>query len=165
MKIQTRPMQSSDWPYVRSIYKQGIKTGLATFEANVPSWEEWDQRHLPICRLVTEYENQVVGWAVLTAVSHRQVYVGVAEESVYVAEDVWGKGIGKILLQELIKETEKNGIWTLQAVIFPEHEASIALHESCGFRTVGYREKIGSLNGEWRDTVLMERRSKTVGLP
>ena len=119
MNIQTRPMQTLDWPSVRSIYKQGIATGLATFEVSVPSWEEWDEHHLAFCRLIAEDAGVIVGWAALSLVSHRTVYSGVAEESVYVSENTRGKGIGKILLLQLISEAEQIGIWTLQAVIFP----------------------------------------------
>ncbi len=164
MNIKIRSLQPSDWSSVCSIFEQGIKTGLATFEVGVPSWEEWEKNHMQICRLVAEDNERIIGWAALTSVSHRDVYSGVAEESVYIAEEARSKGVGRILLQALIQESEKNGIWTLQAVILPEHKASIVLHESCDFRIVGYREKIGKLDGKWRNTLLMERRSKISSL-
>ena len=163
MSIQTRPMQHLDWPSVRSIYQQGIATGLATFEVNVPSWDEWDQHHLSFCRLIAEDAGVIVGWAALSLVSHRAVYSGVAEESVYIAENARGKGIGKIFLQQLISESEQNGIWTLQAIIFPEQKVSIALHESFVYLSLVYREKIGKLDGVCYDILLMDRRSLAIG--
>jgi phosphinothricin acetyltransferase len=157
-------MVPNDWPNVANIYKQGIATGLATFETNVPAWETWNNSHLQQCRLVAEIGNEVVGWAALTGVSGRCVYAGVAEVSVYVSQFHKGLKIGSILLEALIKEAESNNFWTLQSGIFRENEASISLHKKCGFREVGFREKIGQLNGTWRDTVLMERRSERVGI-
>lgn len=161
--VSLRSMVPNDWQAVANIYKQGIATGLATFETNVPSWEIWDNGHLQACRLVAEIDNEVVGWAALTGVSGRCVYAGVAEVSVYVSQHHKGMKIGSILLERLISATEANGFWTLQSGIFRENEASIALHKKYGFREVGYREKIGQLHGVWRDTVLMERRSDRVG--
>ena len=145
------------------IYKQGLATNIATFQDDLPQWEEWDKGHLGFCRISVYENNKMLGWAALTPVSSRCVYVGVAEVSVYIAQDERGKGIGKILLNELIKQSEANGIWTLQSSIFSENHSSIKLHEKCGFRMVGYREKIGKKNGIWKDNVLMEHRSKNSG--
>jgi phosphinothricin acetyltransferase len=158
-------MVPGDWVSVRSIYVDGIATGQATFETSAPSWEKWDSSHLPVPRLVaTSYaDSSVKGWAALTPVSARPVYDGVAEVSVYVANDSRGQGLGFELLKLLITESEKSGIWTLQASIFPENRASIALHSRCGFREVGFRERIAKMNGLWRDTILLERRSKLIG--
>jgi len=157
-------MTDDDWEAVRSIYLAGIVTGQATFEAEAPSWTTWNNSHLPAPRLVAVSEEMPRGWAALSPVSTRQVYAGVAEVSVYVAEQVRGRGVGGLLLKTLIKESEQNGIWTLQAGIFPENVASISLHYSCGFREVGRRERIARMKGIWRDTLLLERRSKLVGL-
>jgi len=164
MDIVVEAMQASDWEGVRATYLEGVATGNATFETDAPSWEEWDSKHLGDCRLVAKHGGQVVGWAALTPVSSRCVYAGVAEVSIYVAKAVQRQGIGRALLRELVKESERAGLWTLQSGTFPENEASIALHKSCGFREVGRRERIGRLNGVWRDVVLMERRSKVVGI-
>ena len=163
MDITIETMKPEDWEAVRAIYQQGIATGNATFETEPPEWETWDASHLQKCRLVARAGSQVLGWAALTPVSGRCVYAGVAEVSVYVARAARGRGVGKALLNALITESEQNGIWTLQAGIFPENAASIALHKACGFRGVGYRERIGQMNGVWRDVILMERRSKVVG--
>ena len=157
-------MGPADWQRVREIYLEGIATGHATFETSAPSWEQWDAAHLAFARLVARRENEVVGWAALSAVSQRCVYGGVAEVSVYVSSTQRGGGIGKRLLVSLIEESERNGIWTLQAGIFPENTGSIALHVGCGFREVGRRERVGKLKGVWRDTILLERRSQTVGI-
>ena len=148
---------------MRSIYADGIATGQATFETGTPTWERWDQAHLLAPRLVAISKERVVGWAALSPVSARSVYAGVAEVSVYVSSECRGQGIGCALLETLVSESEKHAIWTLQASIFPENVASISLHKSCGFREVGTRARIGKLNGVWRDTILLERRSKLVG--
>ena len=164
MYINIRNYEQNDWSKVREIYLLGIKTNNATFELEVPEREDWEKRHLGICRLVAISDSEVVGWAALLPVSEREVYRGVAEVSVYISPAHSGKGIGKKLLTKLINESEANGIWTLQASIFPENIASIKLHKSCGFRIVGTREKIGKMKGTWRDTVLLERRSKSTGI-
>jgi len=156
-------MQSEHWQAVKKIYEEGIATGNATFQTTSPTWEDWNKDHLTTSRLVAVDDNEVVGWAALTPVSGRCVYAGVAEVSVYVAAAARGKGIGNALLQALVKNSEENNLWTLQAGIFPENIASIKLHKTNGFRIIGTREKIGKMNGVWRDTVLLERRSKVVG--
>ena len=153
-------MRASDWEQVRAIYLEGIRTGHATFETEAPGWEQWNEAHLPIARLVMRDGERVLAWAALSPVSKRQVYRGVAELTVYVAESARGQGIGRALLEALIIESERNGIWTLQASIFPENTASVELHRRCGFREVGRRERIAMLNGVWRDTLLFERRSQ-----
>jgi phosphinothricin acetyltransferase len=163
MEITVASMEPADWETVQVIYREGIRTGNATFETSVPRWEEWDREHLPACRLVARREDRVIGWAALSPVSGRCVYGGVAEVSVYVAAAARGQGVGTRLLKALVAESEQAGIWTLQAGIFPENEASIALHRTCGFRTVGRRERLGQREGIWRDVVLMERRSQVVG--
>ena len=157
------PLLPEHWPAVKAIYEAGLATGNASFQTSAPSWEEWNSAHLNHSRLVALDGDIVTGWVALTPVSGRCVYAGVAEVSVYVAPDHLGRGIGKVLLGALITESEQNGIWTLQAGIFPENTASIRLHESAGFRQVGYREKIGKMGDRWRDTILLERRSKKVG--
>lgn len=156
-------MTADDWGAVREIYREGIATGNATFEKTVPDWEKWDAGHLPHCRLLARSGDEALGWAALSAVSGRAVYAGVAEVSVYVAEPARGRGVGTLLLSTLVAASEENGIWTLQASIFPENSASMALHQRCGFRVVGTRERIGFMDGRWRDTVLLERRSAIVG--
>lgn len=158
--VQVRPMTVADWEAVSSIYLAGIETGQATFEPEVPAWVEWDCGHLPAPRLVAVSSDRVVGWAALSPVSPRAVYSGVAEVSVYVEAELRGQGIGHSLLETLVEESEQRDIWTLQASVFPENVASVSLHKSCGFREVGRRERIGKMNGVWRDTLLLERRSK-----
>jgi L-amino acid N-acyltransferase YncA len=150
------------WPGVARVYAQGIATGNATFETEVPSWDAWDGSHLGEHRFVALREGEVVGWAAVSPVSDRCVYGGVVENSVYVAEAVRGHGVGQRLLDELIASTEAAGIWTIQTGIFPENEGSIRLHERVGFEVVGRRKRLGKLNGEWRDVLLLERRSETV---
>ena len=157
-------MQASDAEAVLEIYQQGMDTGHATFQTQAPSWEDWDKSHIPDLRYVALNDAEVVGWAALTAVSSRCVYAGVAEVSVYVEESHKGKHIGYQLLQYLIGESEAKGYWTLQAGIFPENKSSLSLHEKCGFKIVGTRQRIGKMKGVWRDTVLLERRSSKVGI-
>jgi len=156
-------LQPTDWRQVRSIYLEGIETGQATFERDAPDWERWDAGHLKTCRLVARVVDVIAGWAALSPVSARRVYRGVAEVSVYVQESFRGSGVGRALLERLVECSERHGIWTLQAGIIAENVASIALHQRCGFREVGLRERIGQLGEEWRDVILLERRSKIVG--
>jgi len=144
---------------VKAIYEQGIAGGQATFETEAPSWEDWDRTHLEGHRLVALQDSEVVGWATLSPVSERCVYEGVVESSVYVADSAQGRGVGRALMEELIGRAERDGIWTIQAGIFPENEGSIELHKRCGFRVVGTRERLGKHHGTWRDVVLLERRS------
>lgn len=159
-----RALQATDWPAVRAIYAEGIATGNATFETKPPEWPDWDQSHRPDCRFVADEGGEVYGWAALSPVSGRCVYAGVAEVSVYVSEAGRGKGIGAQLLQKLVETSEQAGLWTLQAGIFPENIASVRLHEKAGFCLVGRRERIGQMKGVWRDTLLLERRSRLVGI-
>ena len=163
MNFKITIMQPADWPSVREIYREGIATGNATFETELPDWEKWDSGHRQECRLSAREGEQILGWAALSPVSGRRVYAGVVEVSVYVAAAARGSGIGKALLRMLIEESERHQIWTLQAGIFPENAASIALHKSCGFREVGLRRRIGKLGETWRDVLLLERRSAVVG--
>lgn len=148
---------------MRAVYREGIATGLATFETALPSWSEWDRDHLSDCRLVARRGEEIVGWAALSPVSTRAVYRGVAEVSIYIAASVRRRGIGRTLLERLVRESEAAGFWTLQAVMFPDNPASVALHRACGFADVGLRHRIGCLNGKWRDVLLMERRSPRIG--
>lgn len=157
-------MRPGDWEAVRTIYAEGIATRQATFEVEAPAWEVWDTSHLPFARLVARKGEIVVGWAALSPVSRRQAYAGVAEVSVYVAQNQRGTGLGRQLLEALIAQSEQRGIWSLQAVMFPENAGSVALHLRCGFREVGRRERIGKLDGAWRDTILLERRSQRIGM-
>lgn len=145
------------------IYAEGIATGQATFEAKMPDWQHWDEGHLDVCRLVARDGESILGWAALSPVSRRQVYAGVAEVSVYIAESARRQGVGKALMNALIEASEANGIWTLQSSVFPENQASIRLHLNHGFRELGRRERVAKLHGVWRDTVLLERRSRIVG--
>lgn len=162
--FQIQPMQPSDWNEVRAIYREGIETRNATFETAAPDWEKWDASHLAFCRFVARGENAVLGWAALSLVSGRACYAGVAEASVYVGRRHWGRGIGKALLEAVIRASEERGIWTLQAAIFPENATSLALVKRCGFREVGRRERLGRLDGVWRDVILLERRSTVAGV-
>jgi L-amino acid N-acyltransferase YncA len=162
-EIRIEPMRPEDWPAVRAIYLEGITTGNATFEQTTPEWEKWNADHLPDARIVARSDGGILGWAALSAVSSRCVYAGVAEVSIYVGERSRGLGVGRQLMSQLIVESEAAGIWTLQAGIFPENLASIALHERAGFRILGRRERLGQMNGRWRDVVLMELRSAVVG--
>lgn len=161
---EIRAMQPGDWEAVERIYGEGLDTGHATFETEVPDWAAWDAAHIEVCRLVVESGGEVVAWAALSPVSRRNVYRGVAEHSIYVAPDVRGRGVGRLLLRALIDSSENAGFWTLQTSIFPENEASVTLHTSEGFRILGIRERVGRHYGAWRDTVLMERRSPVVGV-
>jgi L-amino acid N-acyltransferase YncA len=162
--IVIEKMDLVDWEPVREIYLEGISTGNATFQKAAPSWEEWDSGHHHHCRIVARSEGKVVGWAALSPVSSRSVYSGVGEVSVYVRLKENGKGIGSVLLKSLIEVSEQNGFWMLQSGIFPENAGSIKLHKKNGFREVGRRERIGYMDGVWRDTILLERRSKEVGI-
>jgi len=161
MKIEK--LTESHYPAVKEIYLAGIATGQATFQSEAPDWTDWDKSHLSHSRIILSDNGTIAGWAALTPVSGRCVYAGVAEVSVYVAAAYRGKSLGDKLLKALISESEKNNIWTLQAGIFPENEASMKLHKNNGFRLLGIREKIGKMNAVWRDTALLERRSKIVG--
>lgn len=154
-------MRPVDWPAVKAIFEQGIATGLATFDPEPPEWADWDRSHLPVCRLVArDAAGKVLAWAALSPFSRRKVYVGVAEVSIYVAGFARGRGVGKALLTALVAAADEAGFWTLQAGIIAENFASRALHRACGFREVGYREKIGKVGDTWHDTILMERRSR-----
>ncbi|HEY0385602.1 MAG TPA: GNAT family N-acetyltransferase [Pyrinomonadaceae bacterium] len=164
MSFEISELTAGHWAEVRAIYLEGIATGLATFETDAPSWERWDAAHLPCCRLLAREGETIKGWAALCPVSARSVYSGVAEVSVYVGERCRNVGLGRSLLAALVESSEASGIWMLQASIFSENRASVALHNACGFREVGYRERIARLHGRWRDTVLMERRSTIVGV-
>jgi phosphinothricin acetyltransferase len=155
-------LKPEHWPGVARVYGDGISSGHATFETDVPSWEDWDSSHLPDHRLVALRDGEVVGWAAVSPVSDRCVYGGVVESSVYVAEVARGRGVGRRLLEELITSTEAAGIWTIEAGMFPENEGSIRLHERVGFKIVGRRERLGKLGGVWRDVLLLERRSESV---
>ncbi len=156
-------LRPSHWPEARAVYLEGVATGHATFETEAPGWAEWDAAHLPFARLVALEGGRVAGWAALGRVSRRAAYAGVAEVSVYVGAEFRGKGAGRALLSALVEESERGGVWTLQASVFPENAASVALHRACGFREVGRRERIGRLGGRWRDTLLLERRSAVAG--
>jgi len=159
------PMTTADGSAVLAIYATGIATGDATFQTEVPGWEEWDAAHLETPRLVARHQTRdLVGWCALSPVSRRAVYAGVAEVSVYVAAAARGRGVGRALLEAMCRASEEAGLWTLQAGIFPENAPSLALHEACGFRVLGVRERVGRHLGRWRDVVLMERRSRRVGL-
>jgi L-amino acid N-acyltransferase YncA len=164
MSVEILGLERHHWDEVRQIYEEGIATGLATFETVVPDWETWDGSHLPFARLVAVSGARVAGWAALSPVSDRCAYGGVAEVSVYVAEASRGQGIGSILLERLVDASEDGGIWTLQAGIFAGNQGSMELHRKAGFREIGRREKLGKLNGQWRDVVLLERRSTRVGV-
>jgi L-amino acid N-acyltransferase YncA len=164
MDIIIEKMKEEDWPEVKTIYRQGIATGNATFESEAPDWEHWDKSHLSDCRLVAIFGGKIVGWAALSPVSTRCVYKGVAELSLYVRDSFRSQGIGTSLLKATIEESQRAGIWTLQSGTFPENAASITIQKACGFREVGIHKKIGCMNGKWRDVVLMERRSNVVGI-
>lgn len=164
MSHTIQALRPEDWPDVRAIFAEGIATGTATFETEAPDWDEWDRFHLRHSRLVARSDDgRIAGWAALSPVSDRCAYGGVGEVSVYVGADSRGRGLGKALLEALVLASEAAGVWTLQAGMFEENAASIALHERCGFRVVGVRERLGALHGVWHDVVLMERRSPSVG--
>jgi len=163
-EIKTRKMLASDWEAVSKIYLEGIATGFATFETNAPTYEDWDSAHMQSCRIVVIEDEKVLGWAALSPVSSRCVYGGVAEVSVYVGKDNRGKGVGRLLMENLIKESEAEGLWTIQSGIFPENEGSIELHKKMGFRFIGKRERVGKLHDVWKDNLLFERRSETIGI-
>ena len=164
MEYTLDKMTAADWEAVRDIYLEGIATRNATIETEAPDWDEWNANHRSDCRLVARSDDEVLGWAVLSPVSPRIAYSGVAEVSIYVAASARGTGVGKALLGALIKASEEAGVWSLQAGIFPENTASIALHKGVGFREIGVQERKGFLDGVWRDVVLMERRSQVVGV-
>lgn len=165
MDFSIEEMQPSDWSQVSAIYMAGIKTGIATFQSDVPSWEEWDHDHIATCRLVVRSGDMILGWAALTPTSSRCVYAGVAEVSVYIGDAFKRRGVGYALLTELIRLSEDNGFWTLQAGITKENIPSRELHKKCGFREIGIRERIGQMpDGQWHDVVLLERRSTKVGI-
>ncbi|PAB60427.1 GNAT family N-acetyltransferase [Anaeromicrobium sediminis] len=165
MNYEIKRMTKDDWEQVSRIYYEGIKTGNATFQSEVPTWEEWDKSHLDSCRFIAKLDNKILGWIALSPTSSRWVYRGVVEVSVYIDLEHRGHGIGYRLLNTVIEESEKEDIWTIQAGILEENYASIMLHEKCGFRMLGLREKIGkSQNGLWRNVVFLERRSKVVGI-
>lgn len=164
MKVDIAPMTPEDWEQVRAIYLEGIASGLATFETEAPSWEQWDSAHHPFARLVARSNDWVIGWAALSPVSRRKCYAGVAEVSVYVAASSRGQGVGCRLLESIIADSERHSIWTLQGATFPGNAASLRLQQNCGFRQIGRRERVAQLHGEWRDTILSERRSSVVGV-
>lgn len=162
MDIYIRDMLDKDWEQVAEIYKQGVDTNIATFSNTIPKYEDFDKSHLPHCRYVATIKDKVVGWVATSFISSRCVYAGVVEVSIYIHNNYQGKGVGRKLLNHLIEQSEKSGIWTLQSGILQENEASLNLHKKCGFREVGYREKIGKDKyGTWRSTILMERRSNS----
>lgn len=164
-RMRFRALVPSDWSAVAGIYRQGIESGDATFETEVPDWETWDAARSLECRIVAEADGEVVGYAGLSPVSERPVYAGVREVMIYVGESARGRGVGGKLLERLVEETEKVGIWTLQAGVFPENAASIRIFERCGFRVLGTHERLGRFHdGRWRDVVLMERRSGVAGI-
>ncbi|BCJ98470.1 GNAT family N-acetyltransferase [Anaerocolumna chitinilytica] len=165
MEYVITEMKETDWSQVSDIYTEGINTKIATFQSEAPSWEDWNNGHSKTCRLVARLENEILGWAALSPVSSRCVYAGVAELSIYISDKYRGQKVGTALLEELIRLSEKNGYWTLQSGIIKENIASLNLHKKCGFREIGYRERLGKMdNGKWYDVVLVERRSKIEGL-
>jgi phosphinothricin acetyltransferase len=165
MEYYIDSMKSSDWEQVKTIYLEGIKTGIATFQTEAPAWENWDKGHLNVCRLVARSGNNILGWAALSPTSSRDCYRGVVEVSLYIGKKYQGQGIGKDILTNLVKQSEQNGFWSLYSAIIKENNASIAIHKKCGFREIGLKEKVAKMNnGVWHDVVLMERRSKIAGI-
>jgi L-amino acid N-acyltransferase YncA len=165
MHYEIRAMLPDDGQKVIEIFEEGIAGGNATFDTKAPTWNVWDQKFFNVCRFVLEDRDEnVVGWAALQPISNRDCFKGVAEVSIYLKNEVQGKGLGSMLLRKLISDSEQHEFWTLQAGIFPENNASIYVHEKWGFRLVGKREKIGKMNGIWRDIILLERRSEVVGI-
>lgn len=165
MKYKIEEMISADWEQVKNIYLEGINTGIATFQTGAPSWENWNNGHLNICRLVARQGRNILGWAALSPTSARECYSGVTEVSIYICKKYQGQGVGKTLLDKVIKQSEENGIWTLYSSIIRENIGSTALHKKCGFREIGIREKIAKTSNDvWHDVVLMERRSKVAGI-
>lgn len=161
-RMRIDPLEAGDWPAVRAIYEAGIATGDATFETAAPDWPAWDAAHLADHRLVARDGGRVIGWVALAPVSDRCAYAGVAEDSIYIAPDAQGRGVGRALLAAVVASAERDGIWTIQTGIFPENRASVRLHRACGFRVVGLRERLGRLHGRWRDVLLLERRSPAI---
>jgi len=160
--VELRAMTPDDWPAVAEIYWDGMRDGLATFETELPTWPEWDAAHHADHRLAAERFGHLIGWAALAPVSRRRCYAGVAENSVYVARSARGRGVGRTLLEALCAGAEEAGIWTIQCSVFPENAASVALHEACGFRVVGFRDRLAQRDGIWRDVLLLERRSEAI---
>ena len=159
--LEIKALDKSHWPAVSKIYADGLETKIASFETTCPSWEDWDMNHHKFCRFVICEDKNAIGWIALVPVSNRKVYAGVAEVSIYISKESQGKGVGKMLMSHLLNEVEKYGIYTLQCSLFPENRVSYALHSAFGFREIGYREKVAKLENEWRNTILMERRSKS----
>ena len=165
MEFIITDMKETDWPQVSAIYQEGINTKIATFQNAAPSWEDWNNGHCKTCRLVAKDGDAILGWAALSPVSSRCVYAGVAELSIYISNKYRGQKIGTVLMEELIKQSEEDGFWTLQSGIIKENIASLNLHKKCGFREIGFREKVGKMDtGKWHDVVLVERRSDIVGI-
>lgn len=162
--VEIKKITPADWQAIKKIYQEGIDTGNATFETDTKDWEYWDKNHINRLRLLARKDSHIAGWAALSNVSSRCVYAGVAEVSIYVSAKYRGQRIGSALLSALIEMSEKENIWTLQGGIFPENKASVVLFEKCDFRKVGIREKVGKMNGQWRDVLLMERRSNITGI-
>lgn len=162
--MEIKNITEEHYPQIAAIYLEGIATGNATYQTDAPTWPDWNKSHLEHSRLAIFENDEMAGWAALSPVSSRCVYAGVAEVSIYMSEKHRGKGLGELLFRALIHQSEENGLWTLQSGIFPENTGSIKLHEKCGFRHIGFREKIGAMNGVWRDNLIMERRSKVVGV-
>ncbi|WP_062053799.1 GNAT family N-acetyltransferase [Aquimarina longa] len=161
-EIQIAHFTKEDWSMISTIYQEGIDTGIATFETEVPSWKQWDNSHIKSCRIKAIVKEKILGWAALSPISKRKVYKGVGEVSIYVSKKYRGRGVGKLLLSQLIKESEQTGIWTLQASVFSNNNTSIILHKSLGFREIGYREKVAKLHNKWYDNTILERRSKKI---